>query len=150
MRLSIDVSGTPKESADVVKTFVEPCLLRKLKIETVEYLNKQLADLNATGLKNIEMMKCNFDVEIARDMYLDNELKDVDTFCLWSGDSDFASPVLHLLEAKKRVVVTSDGVSPELNDLRSEGLRVFDIKKLRDIIGHEKQKGLPKEAPQQG
>ncbi len=95
-------------------------------------------------------MKCNFDVEIARDMLLDNESRDVDTFCLWSGDSDFASTVLHLLNSKKRVIIISDGISPELNDLKPEGLRVFDIKKLRDIIGYEKQKGLPLEAPQQG
>ena len=37
-----------------------------------------------------------------------------------------------------------------LNDLRPDGLRVFDIKKLRDIIGHEKQRGLQLGAPQQG
>ena len=150
MRLSIDVSGIPKNSPAVIKNFVEPCLLRKLKVEAIEYLNGQLRELNNAGMNQIEMMKCNFDVEIARDMLLDHELKDVGTFCLWSGDSDFARPILHLLDAKKRVVVISDGISPELNDLKAEGLRFYDIKKLRDIIGHEKQRGLSKRAPQQG
>jgi uncharacterized LabA/DUF88 family protein len=150
MRLSIDVSGIPKNSPAVIKNFVEPCLLRKLKVEAVEYLNDQLRQLNDSGIKQIEMMKCNFDVEIARDMLLDHEIRDVDTFCLWSGDSDFAPPLLHLLNAKKRVVVISDGISPELNDLKPDGLRFYDIKKLRDIIGYEKQRGLSKRAPQQG
>jgi len=147
MRLSIDVSGIPKDSPNVIKNFVEPCLLRKLKVEAIEYLNSQLRELNETGIKNIEMMKCNFDVEIARDMLLDYEVRDVETFCLWSGDSDFASPILHLLNAKKRVIVISDGISPELNDLKPDGLRIFDIKKLKDIIGYEKQRGLRLESP---
>ena len=147
MRLSIDVSSIPEHSPDVVKNFVEPCLLRKLKVEAIDYLNGQLAELNATGTKYLEMMKCNFDVEIARDMLIDHETKDVDSFCVWSGDSDFASPILHLLDAKKRVVVISDGIAPELNDLKPDGLRVFDIKKLKDIIGHEKQRGLRLESP---
>ena len=147
MRLSVDISGIPKNSTAVIKNFVEPCLFRKLKVEAIEYLNGQLKELNVAGTKYVEMMKCNFDVEIARDMLIDHETKNVDTFCLWSGDSDFASPILHLLDAKKRVVVISDGISPELNDLKPEGLRVFDVKKLRDIIGHEKQRGLPLESP---
>lgn len=139
MQLSIDVSGIPKNSPAVIRNFVEPCLFRKLKVEAIEYLNEQLRELNSAGTKYVEMMKCNFDVEIARDMLIDHETKNVDTFCLWSGDGDFASPILHLLDAKKRVVVISDGIAPELNDLQPEGLRFYDIKKLKDVIGFQKQ-----------
>jgi uncharacterized LabA/DUF88 family protein len=147
MNLSIDVSGIPKDSPSVIKNFIEPCLLRKLTVEAVEHLNGELRKMNDSGLKYVEMMKCNFDVEIAVDMLLDNELHGVDTFCLWSGDSDFAGPVLRLLNEEKRVIVFSDGVAPELNDLRPEGLRVYDLKKIRDLIGYEKQEGLPLGSP---
>jgi uncharacterized LabA/DUF88 family protein len=147
MRLSIDVSGIPKDSTGVIKNFVEPCLMRKLTVEAVEHLNDQLREMNNKGIKHVEMMKCNFDVEIAADMLLDNELHAVDTFCLWSGDSDFAGPVLRLLNEKKRVIVFSDGVAPELNDLRPDGLRVYDLIKLKDIIGYQKQEGLPLGSP---
>src|SRR5260370_10781612 len=97
MRLSIDVSGIPKDSPSIIKNFVEPCLLRKLTVEAVEQLNEQLRKMNTAGMKYVEMMKCNFDVEIAADMLLDNELHGVDTFCLWTGDSDFVGPILRLL-----------------------------------------------------
>lgn len=43
--------------------------------------------------------------------------------------------------------VFSDGIAPELDDLRPDGLRIFDIKKLKEIIGFEKQKGLSLESP---
>jgi len=147
MKLSIDVSGIPKDSPSIIKTFVEPCLLRKLTVEAIENLNGELRKMNNSGLKYVEMMKCNFDVEIAADMLLDNELHAVDTFCLWTGDSDFAGPILRLLNEKKRVIVFSDVIAPELDDLRPDGLRVYDIKKLKDLIGYEKQKGLSLESP---
>lgn len=147
MKLSIDVSGIPKDSTAVIKNFVEPCLLRQLTVAAVEQLNAQLKEMNDRGLKYVEMMKCNFDVEIAADMLMDNELHGVDTFCLWSGDSDFAGPILRLLNEKKRMIVFSDGIAPELNDLQPDGLRVYNLLKLKDIIGHIKQKGLPFGSP---
>jgi uncharacterized LabA/DUF88 family protein len=147
MKLSIDVSGIPKDSTAIIKNFVAPCLLRKLTVEAIEQLNHQLRQMNNKGMKYVEMMKCNFDVEIAADMLLDNETKGVDTFCLWTGDSDFAGPVLRLLNEKKRVIIFSDGIAPELDDLRPDGLRIYSLLKLRDIIGHEKQEGLPLGSP---
>jgi uncharacterized LabA/DUF88 family protein len=148
--VSIDVSSVSKNSPDIIKNFIEPCLLWELKTEAIEYLNDQLRDLNTCNKKSVEIMKCNFDVEIAVDMLLDNELHCVDTFCLMSGDSDFAGPILRLLNQKKRVIVFSDGVATELNDLRPDGLRIYDLKKLKDLIGYEKQRGLQLGAPQQG
>ena len=147
INLSIDVSGIPKDSPDIVRNFIEPCLLRKLNVEAIEYLNGHLRALNGLRMLSIEMMKCNFDVEIATDMLLDNELRSVETFCLWTGDSDFASPISRLLDAQKRVIVISDGVAPELDSLRPDGLRIYDLKKLKDIVGVEKQRGLPLESP---
>ena len=147
MKLSIDVSSIPRDSTAVIKNFVEPCLLRQFTVAAVEQLNAQLRDMNDKGLRHVEMMKCNFDVEIAADMLMDNELHGVDTFCLWSGDSDFAGPVLRLLNQKKRVIVFSDGIAPELDDLRPDGLRVYNLLKLKNIIGRTKQEGLPFGSP---
>lgn len=38
------------------------------KIENIEYLNNIFRELNSAGVYYIEDRKCNFDVEIGRDM----------------------------------------------------------------------------------
>jgi N-acetylmuramoyl-L-alanine amidase len=105
--------------------------------EVVLDIGKRLAKaLNKQGEFVIEDRKCNFDVELAVDMFLDLERGNADTYVLWSGDSDFADPIEKLLHAGKKVVLfgTSRRVSRELNALRDEGLIVFDIKKIRDFV----------------
>ena len=104
-----------------------------LTIETVEYLNGKLKELNDNGITHIEHRKCNFDVEIGRDMFLDNERNSIDTFILWSGDSDFADPVSQLLQAKKKVILfaTARRVSLELQQTK---VPVFEIQKIRNFI----------------
>ncbi|HQA95959.1 MAG TPA: NYN domain-containing protein, partial [Candidatus Colwellbacteria bacterium] len=89
-RLSIDVSSIPPESPEIIKNFIRKSLLQKFKIETIEFLNSQLKELNNQGIFWIEDLKCNFDVEIGRDMLVDYDKNGIDTFVLWSGDSDFA------------------------------------------------------------
>ena len=107
-------------------------------------MNHQLIALNKEGKYSLQKMKCNFDVEIATDMRLDHALKRCQTFCLWSGDSDFAHPILQLLNDKKNVVVVSKGISTEVRDLKPEGMIHYDLRKLTDVIGlsPEKQRGL--------
>ncbi len=136
MRKSIDISSISLSSTDVLKNFVRQSLLRQLKVETIEYLNSQLAELNKQGIYYIEDRKCNFDVEIGRDMVLDYERKACDCFILWSGDSDFASPIDQLLRDGKRVSVfsTSRKVSSELSGLVPGGLFIFDVKKIKNFI----------------
>jgi uncharacterized LabA/DUF88 family protein len=73
-------------------------------------------------------------VEIATDMRLDHALKKAQTYCLWSGDSDFAHPILKLLEDGRKVIVISKGIATELNDLKGDGMIYFDLRKLRDVI----------------
>jgi len=132
--LSIDVSSVSSQSPDILRSFINPALIRSLKVEAIEYLNQQLLDLNKQGVFSLEMRKCNFDVEIATDMRLDNALKKARTYCLWSGDSDFADPILQLLEDGKNAVVIAPHVSSELNALRPEGLVIYDLRKLKDLI----------------
>jgi len=133
MRLSIDVSGITSDSPVILQNFIKKPLLKKLDLETVEFLNGKLAELNKGGVKYVEQWKCNFDVEIGRDMYLDFERNGVQNFILWSGDSDFADPIEQLIQDGKQVVIfaTSGRITPELN---ATGVFVFEIWKIKDFI----------------
>jgi len=136
MRLSIDVSSIPADSPEILKQFIRPAFLQKLNIQTVEYLNARIKELNLQGILYLEDLKCNFDVEIGRDMLLDYSQNKADNFILWSGDSDFADPVEQLLNDNKKVLLftTARKVSVELNNLRGKGLVIFDIQKIRNFI----------------
>lgn len=141
MKKSIDISSIPSTSSDILKDFIRKPLLKKFKIETIEYLNLQLQELNKQGILFIEDLKCNFDVEIGRDMLMDYERNRIENFILWSGDSDFASPIEQLLKDGKKVYLfaTSRRVASELNDLKKAGLVIFDIQKIRDFICWKKE-----------
>lgn len=133
MKLTIDVSSIPSDSTVVLKNFIKKPFLNKLNIETISYLNEKIKELNNQGIKFIEVRKCNFDVEIGRDMLLDYEKHKIDNYVLWSGDSDFADPVNQLRKDGKKVVIfaTSRRISVELADTHSQ---MFDIQKIRDFI----------------
>lgn len=136
MRFSIDASSIPAQSKDLLNQFIKSSLMRKYDLATIEYLNSKFRDWNNLGEYFLEDRKCNFDVEIGRDMLVDHEKNNINTFVLWSGDSDFAEPVEHLLKTGKKVILfaTSGKVSRELNDLRAWGLLIFDIRKTRSFI----------------
>jgi len=136
MKLSIDVSSISPNSPEILKNFIRAPLLKKLKVEAIEFLNNQLKELNQQGILFVQDLKCNFDVEIGRDMLLDYEKNQVENFILWSGDSDFADPINQLLEDGKKVVLfaTVRRVASELNELQQKGLFIFDIQKIRNFI----------------
>jgi uncharacterized LabA/DUF88 family protein len=141
MKQSIDYSSIKPTSSDLLEQFIRKCLLREYKLETIEYLNERFLEMNKSGKFYIEDRKCNFDVEIGTDMMLDLERNNIDTFALWSGDSDFCDPVEKLLKHNKNVILfaTARKVSRELNDLQSKGLKIFEIKKIREFICWKKQ-----------
>ena len=136
MRLSIDVSSIAADSPDILKNFIRAPLLKSLKLEAIEYLNSELRKLNQQGKRYLEDRKCNFDVEIGRDMLIDYAEHGIESFVLWSGDSDFADPLKQLLDDGKKVCVfaTARKVASELNDLVKRGLFIYDIQKTRDFI----------------
>jgi uncharacterized LabA/DUF88 family protein len=140
--ISLNVSSVSPQSPEILKNFIDPNLIRLLRVEAVEYLNGQLSTLNKQGTYSLQKMKCNFDVEMATDIRLDNALKKAQTFCIWSGDSDFAHPILQLLNEKRNVVVISKGIATELNDLKPEGMIHYDIRKLTELLSL-KAKGAP-------
>lgn len=133
MHLPIDVSGIPVNSPTILANFIKRPLLKLLTVEQVEILNGMLRELNDNGTKYVEVRKCNFDVEIGRDMLLDYEKDKTETFVLWSGDSDFADPIMQLMQDGKRVVLfaTVRRVAVELEQTHAQ---IFDIQKIRNFI----------------
>ena len=104
-------------------------------------MNNFFGDLNKQGIFHLEDKKCNFDVEIGRDIFLDLNKDDIDNFVLWSGDSDFVDPINAVRKAKKEVILfsTSGRISSELAELK---MLVFEIKKIKEFVC------WPKEIPQ--
>lgn len=153
MKLPIDASSVPTDSTALLNNFVKRALLRKYEVSTIEFLNERFKDLNRKGEYYIEDRKCNFDVEIGVDMLLDCERHTTQTFVLWSGDSDFTDPMKKILQAGRKAILfaTAGRVSRELSELRSEGLVIFEIQKIKDFICWnrelKKAKGTPKGAP---
>jgi hypothetical protein len=136
IRLSIDVSSISPDSPDIVRNFISPPLLQTFSVEMIGQLNSHLRELNKKGITSFQDLKCNFDVEIGAEMLLDAIAGNYEVFSLWSCDSDFANPIMQLLEAKKRVVLfgISGMVARELNLLREKGLQVYEVNKLREMI----------------
>jgi hypothetical protein len=138
IRLSINVASVALTSVDVIKNFIFGPLLKTFSIDLVEQINAHLKELNGKGIVYYEDLKCNFDVEIGRDLLIDAIIKPYDTFMLWSCDSDFAGPIEGLLnpEVNKNIIICGMGgmVARELNQLRAHGLRVFDVRKLKEFI----------------
>lgn len=136
MKQFIDYTSIKSNSSDLLEKFIRKCLLREYKLEAVEYLNERFKEMNQNGKYYIEDRKCNFDVEIGTAMMLDFERQTIDTFVLWSGDSDFHDPIDKLLSAGKKVILfaTTRKVSAELNSLQTKGLFIFDIQKIREFI----------------
>jgi hypothetical protein len=137
MRLPINTYSIAPDSPDILKNFISKSLLKKLKIQTIEYLNGELRDLNRQGIYLIEEQKCNFDVELGRDMLTDfaND-PTIRHVVLWSGDSDFADPLLQMLLDGHQTTLfgTAQRIATELNNLVPHGLYIFDIHKIKDFI----------------
>lgn len=153
MQISIDATSIDVQSTALIKNFTQGSLIRLYDVGTIEYLNRKFAEMNARGIYFIEDRKCNFDVEIGRDMLLDFERYHADTYILWSGDSDFEDPLKQLIAdgKKTRLFATARRVSTELNNLQEKGLFIFDIQKIKEFICWNKEldgkRDLRKEAP---
>ncbi len=141
MKWSIDVSSIMDNSPDILENFIAKPLLSRLDVDTIGFLNKKLRALNSQGIKSIEVLKCNFDVEIGRDMLIDYEHNDIKNFILWSGDSDFEEPIRQLISDGKQVMLfsTARRISVELGKLTHKGLYIFDIQKIRNFICWKKE-----------
>ena len=144
MKISIDVSSIDPQSPTLLRNFIRKSLLHKYDVATIEQLNYKFKEMNQAGTFWLEDRKCNFDVEIGRDMVIDLERNKTDCFVLWSGDSDFHDPIQEILSKGKKVILfaTSRAVSSELNALRAQGLLIFDIRKIKDFICWKREIGV--------
>lgn len=133
MKISIDTSSIPENSPALLQQFVKKPLLELLDIATITTLNKKLKELNQKGTLFIEDKKCNFDVEMGRDMLRDFDLDHIENYILWSVDSDFADPVNQISDDGKKPIIfaTSGKVSPEL---AATGVYIFDVRKIKEFI----------------
>ncbi len=138
MSWSIDVSGIDPGSPVVIANFITKPFLYKLDVGTIEFFNSKLLELNRGGVKALKVLKCNFDVEIGRDMLLDYSQGNIDNFVLWSGDSDFADPIQQLIDDDKKVMIfaVARRVSVELGQSKAG---IFDIRKIKEFICRSKE-----------
>lgn len=136
MRLSIDARSVQDDSPALLKNFIRYPLLQKFSLQDIKYLNGLLYQLNTQGVTEIVDLKCNFDVELGRDMLADFMKGETETFVLCGSDSDFVSPIKQLLDDGKRVILlaTARKIPPELNELKSSGMIIFEIKKLKEFL----------------
>jgi uncharacterized LabA/DUF88 family protein len=137
MQISIDLSNVADPlSKDALASFIDRTLLNKLSDTAIACLNNELKGLNGNGVVHLECWKCNFDVEIGTDMRIAFQLNEADSFCLFSGDSDFADPLTVILNARRQVSVfgTARHIASELNALKSRGLQIVDVAALRDFL----------------
>ena len=133
IRISIDISSIPDNSPAILKNFIKKSLLKKLDLETISFLNSKLGLLNKQGIMKLEEPKCNFDVEIGRDMLSDFQSGEYQNFVLWSGDSDFKNPIQQLItDGKKVTIVSMSGwVTPEISELK---VPIFELRKIKEFI----------------
>ncbi len=139
IKISIDTSSIAPNLPIILENFIKKSLLSKLDLETIEFINNKLKGLNEQGIFYLEHRKCNFDVEIGRDMEIDFINNNNENFVLWSGDSDFADVASSISSSGKRLVLfmTSGRVSSELaNSLGNKNM--FDIKKIKEFIAFSK------------
>ncbi|PIT93134.1 MAG: hypothetical protein COU06_01455 [Candidatus Harrisonbacteria bacterium CG10_big_fil_rev_8_21_14_0_10_38_8] len=77
-------------------------LIENLDTE-LKSLNINVDELQASLLEPTKRRKCDFDVEIARDVF--NLSNDFDTLMLFSGDGDYAALVEDLISKDKKVIL---------------------------------------------
>ena len=139
IKISIDISSITPNSPIILDNFIKKSLLSKLDLETIEFINDKIKGLNEQGIFYLEHKKCNFDVEIGRDMEIDFIKNNNENFALWSGDSDFADIASHISSSNKKVMLfmTSGQVSSELA-ISLGNSNMFDIKKIKEFIAFSK------------
>jgi uncharacterized LabA/DUF88 family protein len=134
IHISIDARNIPLDDITVIKRVVSNALIRKLPVEAIEQINQIIRDINQGGDFHLIQHKCNFDVEMASDIRIDSlSGKDINTFVIVSGDSDFIDTVESLISEKKNVVIfgTSGRISYELSNSNAF---IYDVKQIKNYI----------------
>lgn len=97
--------------------------------------------IDKEGKKFIEIRKCNFDVEITVDAI--KMINHYDTFCIFSGDSDFIYLNNFLKQKGKKIIVVKGGyITSELRETADIIINAQQIKKDITKIAILKNKDL--------
>jgi uncharacterized LabA/DUF88 family protein len=137
IKYQIDTSSIiDMSSIELIKNLLKRPYLRIMSNEGIIANNNELKKLNEQKIIYLEDKKCNFDVEMGRDLLKDYLICPVDIFVIWTSDSDFEEPISQLLKDGKKVILFSTAGKParELNELRKIGLVIYDIKKIKNYI----------------
>lgn len=96
-------------------------------------LNIDITELQASLKEPVQRRKCDFDVEISRDVY--NSLEKFETIIIFSGDGDYAALAEDLIsKGKKVIVVFARGhKGKEYEDFKA-GLFLCSASKLKQFI----------------
>jgi len=91
---------------------------------------KELENLLSQPLRR---RKCDFDIEIALDVF--RNLENFDSFILFSGDGDYKPLVQYCIENKKQaIIVAQPGSLGKEYRIIPIGLYICNVRKLRDFI----------------
>ena len=91
---------------------------------------KELENLLSQPLRR---RKCDFDIEIALDVF--RNLENFDSFVLFSGDGDYKPLVQYCIENKKQaIIVAQPGSLGKEYRIIPVGLYICNVRKLRDFI----------------
>lgn len=91
-------------------------------------LNVDITELQASLKEPVQRRKCDFDVEISRDVF--NNLDNFQTLMLFSGDGDYSALIEDIVLAKKKnaIIVFAKGHMGKEYIQLQEKLRVMNLK----------------------
>ena len=97
-------------------------MLHKARMNDFEIVTKRVKYIPDSNYRTGYIKKCNFDIEIAVDLF--RELGNYETIILFSGDGDFSYLLRHLKQYGKRSVVfgARGHVGKELYDAHRDGI----------------------------
>mgnify|MGYP003590110766 CR=1 FL=1 len=101
--------------------------------KNAQCLHKSLLTLNEIITKEIKRRKCDFDVEISRDIY--KNFNEIDTLILFSGDGDFKAIIEDFIRSNKKVIVVygAGHLGKEISSL-NDGIFKCNVKRLREFV----------------
>lgn len=138
-RFSVITKEVKYVPVDLDKSYLRLRINNIKKIILAMDLKKQ--NIDGTHIKELENLlsqplqrrKCDFDIEIALDVF--RNLENFDSFILFSGDGDYKPLVQYCIENKKQtIIVAQPGSLGKEYRIIPIGLYICNVRKLRDFI----------------
>lgn len=120
----VGIDFTPIEDALKILDFIS---------EDFTDFQEKLSALYTIITKEIKRRKCDFDVEITRDIY--THFNEIDTLILFSGDGDFKVTIEDFIKNMKKVIVVygKGHLGKEIQNL-NDGVFKCNVKLLKEYI----------------